>query len=331
MITVTFTPSPAAISENATLTVTDNAANSPQSVNLNGTGAVVTAMLSPASLNFGNQPVGQPTAPMSVFLSASTSIGLNISSIAITGPNAADFTQTNNCGASVPADSSCRIDVIFTPSIGGAESASLVVTDNAAPGMQTVALTDAGTGSAGFTLTPAPGAGTQITVRPGSTATFNIILTPSPGSSGTVIFNCSGNPPTTICAVTPPTAVLTGSTPIPLVVTLRTNCTTQILRKIPSGPIDLPFGLPSQIVVLWLASLAALGLVRRFTPKNRLARFAPALALVLSLVSLAGCGSSGTTAAVPGAPTTPPGLYTITVTATSGSVTQSIPLLVRVI
>ena len=93
---------------------------------------------------------------------------------------------------------------------------------------------------------------------------------------------------------------------------------------------NLPTGMPPQIIVVWLASLAALGLVRRFAPQTRIARMAPALAHLLLIVSCAGCGSSGSPA-IPGAPTTPPGLYTINVIATSGGVTQTIPLQVRVI
>jgi len=88
--------------------------------------------------------------------------------------------------------------------------------------------------------------------------------------------------------------------------------------------------MPPQIIAMWLASLAALGLVRRFAPQTRIACLAPALALLLLIVTCAGCGSSGSPA-IPGAPTTPPGLYTINVTATSGGISQTIPLMVRVI
>ena len=250
--------------------------------------------------------------------------------IAISGVSTGngDFSQTNTCGSSLAANSSCTIDVIFTPSTSGAESALLVVTDNAAPGTQSVALAGTGTGgTTNFTITPAPGTGTQVSVQPGSTATFTIVVTPTPGSSGPVTFTCGPPIPTTICAVSPSSAVLNGSTPITLVVTLRTNCTT---AEIPGGPMNLPTGMPPQIIVLWLASLAALGLVRRFAPQTRVARMAPALALLLLIVTCAGCGSSGSPA-IPGAPTTPPGLYTINVIATSGGVTQTFPLMVRVI
>ncbi|NDQ57478.1 MAG: choice-of-anchor D domain-containing protein [Acidipila sp.] len=327
-VTLTFTPTQSS-AENATLNFADNATPATQSVALSGTGtSPVTATLSPTSLNFGTATQGTPSAPMSVNLSASVSIGINVASIGFTGPNAADFSQTSNCLPTVPADSSCTINVIFTPSTSGAESALLVVTDNAAPGTQSVALTGTGTGgTTNFTITPAPGTGTQVSVQPGSTATFTIVVTPAPGSSGPVTFTCGPPIPTTICAVSPSSAVLNGSTPITLVVTLRTNCAT---AEIPGAPMNLPTGMPPQIIVLWLASLAALGLVRRFAPQTRLARLAPALALLLLIVTCAGCGSSASPA-IPGAPTTPPGLYTINVTATSGGVSQSIPLMVRVI
>ena len=56
-ISVTFTPA-ASGSRTASVSITDNASGSPQTVSLSGTGTAALASLSPTSLAFGNQSVG---------------------------------------------------------------------------------------------------------------------------------------------------------------------------------------------------------------------------------------------------------------------------------
>jgi hypothetical protein len=111
------------------------------------------AKLSPAGLAFGNETVGITTGPQVATLANIGNVPFSITSIQITGANSSDFAQTNNCPPSLGANSSCTINVTFTPTALGNDSASLVVTDTAPGGVQTVALT--GTGSA-FMVTVSP-------------------------------------------------------------------------------------------------------------------------------------------------------------------------------
>jgi uncharacterized repeat protein (TIGR03803 family) len=111
------------------------------------------AKLSPTSLAFGNETVGITTSPQVATLANIGNLPFNITSIQITGANSSDFAQTNNCPPSLGANSSCSINVTFTPTALGNDSASLVVADTAPGGVQTVALT--GTGSA-FMVTVSP-------------------------------------------------------------------------------------------------------------------------------------------------------------------------------
>jgi hypothetical protein len=97
--------------------------------------------LSPVSLSFGSQPVESSSSPQSVTLTNSGTGALTISSITAGG----DFMQTNNCGTSVAAGSSCTISVVFTATAIGTRSGTLTISDDAAGSPQTVPLSGSGT------------------------------------------------------------------------------------------------------------------------------------------------------------------------------------------
>jgi hypothetical protein len=145
-ISVTFTPS-ARGTRTAAVNLTDNAAGSPQSVSLSGTGTSTAAAdsLSPTSLAFGDQPAVMTSAPQTVTLTNTGSVALAITSFTITGANAGDFAETNTCGSSVATGANCTIAVLFTPSEAGARSAVLSIADNASGSPQTVGLSGTGT------------------------------------------------------------------------------------------------------------------------------------------------------------------------------------------
>ena len=139
-INVSFAPT-AIGSTSGTVSVTDNAAGSPQTVSLSGTGTSPSVGLSPGSLNFGNQLVGTTSQSKPVTLTNNGSASLTISSI-----SAGDsFSQTNNCGSALAAESSCTINVSFAPNAAGTENSTLSVTDDAEGSPQTVSLTGTGT------------------------------------------------------------------------------------------------------------------------------------------------------------------------------------------
>ncbi|HLZ43836.1 MAG TPA: FG-GAP-like repeat-containing protein [Candidatus Sulfotelmatobacter sp.] len=141
-LTVTFTPTKSG-SLTGSITITDNAPNSPQKVSLKGTGTDV--QLTPTSLNFGNQPVGTKSLPKKITLSNKASVAVSITGISITGTNAGDFAQTNTCGTSVAGGASCFITVTFTPSVTGKRSAAVSVSDNGGGSPQKVSLSGTGT------------------------------------------------------------------------------------------------------------------------------------------------------------------------------------------
>jgi len=140
----TFAPS-AAGARSASVVFTDNAAGSPQSLNLVGTGTAPVVGLSATTLTFGSQTVGASSPAQTVTLSNTGNAGLSIAGLAVTGTNAGDFAQTNTCANPVAAGGNCTISVTFTPTASGSRTASVSISDNASGSPQMVALS--GTGS----------------------------------------------------------------------------------------------------------------------------------------------------------------------------------------
>jgi hypothetical protein len=184
--------------DNSTLKVTSNAAGSPQTITLNGTGAAGAAAMefSPGNLTFNSQVVATASTAQFVQLfnnSASTVTG--ISAIAASGANASDFTiSSNSCTATLAASGECSFDVIFKPGATGVRTAAISITDSA--GTQTLAL-------AGFGVAASSSAVLYESVLqfPSETIGFT-----SPNQAAT--FQNTGNSPITISSV-----VLGGANP----------------------------------------------------------------------------------------------------------------------
>jgi fibronectin type 3 domain-containing protein len=113
-------------------------------------GSSPAASLSTNNLGFGSVAVGA-SSTVPVTLTNGGNLTLTVTGVAISGPQASDFSQTNNCITSLAPAASCTINVRFAPSNGGVRNASLSIADNAPGNPHLVALTGTGTG---FTVTP---------------------------------------------------------------------------------------------------------------------------------------------------------------------------------
>jgi sugar lactone lactonase YvrE len=85
--------------------------------------------LSAVALNFGNETVGQTTAPQIVTLQNSGLNDLSFTSIVAAG----DFAQTNTCPAQpavLAPTLSCQISITFTPTEKGVRHGTVTITDN---------------------------------------------------------------------------------------------------------------------------------------------------------------------------------------------------------
>jgi subtilase family serine protease len=138
-IKVTFTPTQVGTRTGA-LNITDNAAGSPQSVSLTGTGSVQ-ATLTPASATFAKTAVGATSAAKTFTLSNKQSVALTSISPSTTGEFAISATT---CGSSLAASSSCTISVVFKPTATGVQTGTLQVSDSAVGSPQVSNLTGTG-------------------------------------------------------------------------------------------------------------------------------------------------------------------------------------------
>jgi hypothetical protein len=125
-----------------TVTIHDSASSKPQFIELSGAGTVVE--LTPMSLSFGTQAVNTTSAPQQVELTNTDASALTISNVYVEGQNWTSFSQTNNCGSSVPAGGTCTLTVTFDPVKKGALKAALDVYDSGGGTFQRVTLSGTG-------------------------------------------------------------------------------------------------------------------------------------------------------------------------------------------
>ena len=127
---------------NAVLTVTDNAAGSPQTVRLYGTGTGAAAItLSATSLAFPTTTHGTTSALKGVTITDSGTGLVVFSSVALTGTNPSAFIALSSCGVELAPATSCYAWVAFAPATTGTFSANLTFTDSVTGSPQTVSLT----------------------------------------------------------------------------------------------------------------------------------------------------------------------------------------------
>lgn len=143
---VTFTPSAVGL-RLATLVVND-VGGAQQTVILTGEGlaATKTVNFSVSELTFASTPIGLSNSPIGfVEVQNTGNAAVNVTSVAIVGPNSQDFKVISNfCTPSIPASGYCAVDLSFVPTTTGLLHASLQITDDAQGGVQSLPLVGLG-------------------------------------------------------------------------------------------------------------------------------------------------------------------------------------------
>jgi FG-GAP-like repeat/Abnormal spindle-like microcephaly-assoc'd, ASPM-SPD-2-Hydin len=286
---------------------------------INTTVSAPVATFSPSSVTFPSQTVGSSSEQTPVTLTNTGAVALTVTSITVSGANANAFSQANNC-TKVQPNTKCTIKITFTPTVVGTASASVIVTDNASSGSQTIPLSGTGGAASTFVIAPVAGSPASDTIAAGHSASFNLAVTPSGSFNGTVDLACGVSPAVTLAptCVVPASVQLNAGTPAEMTLMVNTTASisagTVVHGNFPPGVI-----LVALTVLLFTSTLLLVVNGRRW----------PALAapiLALTLIPISGCGGSSSSSSSG----TPANTYKVTVTATSGSLVSKTTLTVIV-
>jgi hypothetical protein len=259
-----------------------------------------------ATLDFGTVVIPNTSAPQTITLTNNTSAAITFTSPVVQGnPTAAntDFKVTNTCSGSIPfgATNTCTVSVTFKPSVAGAETATLQLTDNDSTSPQAYTLKGASP-TPDFTLAVTPA--TQ-SVNDGSPATYTVTVTPTFGFSSAVALTCAEPSSLTLstCTLAPTSVTPAGGNPATSTATVTTTAMMLPPPSTPNPPISV-----RQIIPLLLALLLLFLLPKVQRLRTRLGM---ATAMIL-FIALAGCGNNNH-------PHTDKGTFTLTITGTSTS------------
>lgn len=141
----------------------------------NGTTAPLPAdpTVSPTVLSFGSIRVGELSAPQQVVVNNPATIAVAISSIVASS----GYSQSNDCGATLAAGASCRLQIRFAPiAVGPTIGTITLQTPN-----RSVSVALSGTGTAASVVTPAGGvtsvSPTRTAIASSAVSTFSALYT----------------------------------------------------------------------------------------------------------------------------------------------------------
>jgi hypothetical protein len=129
--------------KSALVSIRDSASTKPQVIQLFGSGTIVT--VAPTQINFPPTQKGTKSDPQTVTVNNEGTVPLNITTVAIGGKWANQYSQTNTCPAQLAPGASCTISVTFEPNAKGNWPANVSITDDGGGSPQTVTLTGRGT------------------------------------------------------------------------------------------------------------------------------------------------------------------------------------------
>jgi sugar lactone lactonase YvrE len=309
---VSFTP---IVSGNITGTVSlsDDAPGHPHIMNLKGQGYIgpvpsqlvfaTQFSIPPLNGNLGMVPVNAMDA------NGSLATGFNgVVTLQLQGP--AGFTsyraQVNASGGTATFDlSAVTLDVVGSYAITASSS-----------GLTSAQASFTVVGNPNFSISTSK---QSMTIGGDSTGTVNITVTPTDGFSGAIALSCSGLPVHSTCSFAPASLNADGSgTPLLSVLTVSTGVATVATAQHPGDPVLLATGTGIFSTGLLGLVFARMGRGSRDS-RNRRPRLIQLIVVgIILCAGLIGCGGLTGQARL-----TPPGSYTVTITAASIGVSHS--------
>jgi hypothetical protein len=179
--TVTFTPATSGSSAGSIL-VSSNAAGSPATISLSGTGMQPQVAASPTSATFSNVVVGNSNS-QPITLRNNGNMMLKFSNIVVTGAGMSVSGLT--ASTTIAAGGNMSFNALFTPTSTGAVSGSVTLNTNATPSAMTINLSGTGV-AAGRTLTANPASLSFGTVALNTSSSLTSTLTNTGNANITV-------------------------------------------------------------------------------------------------------------------------------------------------
>ena len=130
-MTATFTPALPFGPKSAILSISSNDLTKPTvNVKILGTASPPKISVRPFSVNLGTVLVDSTSLSKTVTVVNTGVSDLDITDISITGLNASEFDQTNDCTTPIPAGGFCTVTGTFAPTSMGSKSAVLSISSN---------------------------------------------------------------------------------------------------------------------------------------------------------------------------------------------------------
>ena len=274
-------------------------------------GAAGAAQVQPALLNFPTTGVGASSGAQTVTVTNTGSVTLVSFSLFVS--NGFQLSGTT-CSSTLAPGANCSISVTFNPASAGQANGNLTLASSSLAGNQQVPLS-----GMGFDFTLGLSGPTSQTVASGQTANFTVTLTPMNGSSGTFTFACGSLPANASCSFNPSSEQVSANATGSVTVQVATGRASASVRRpeVGWGAAPLLCGFVLLPIAIWR--------------KRRTLILLAVLAIVSGGASSCGGGAGGGGGSgAGGASNTPPGTYSVPVTATANGVSHQVALTLTV-
>lgn len=339
-INVTFKPMQTG-TQTGTLSISDDAAGSPQTVSLSGTGDISFTLTAKQN----SVTVLQGSGQAQFTLSASTSDGFT-GSIVLGCTNISPATCSFDPASISPGQSttltvgnlsavtSSSLDFTVTGTVAttnlSATTSTATSSSSSSTSGSTTATLPLSVEFADFTLAVSP---TDASIQAGGTASYTLTLTPANGFDLPVSLACTEAPKGATCSFSSSTVKMDSSSPAKVTLTVQTTAQSYVLPPpegwwAPTGPSNAPW-------LVLLSTLLAFMLVifraRKEMPSLRSALRSLSV-IVLVCLMFGGCGGGGgsTGTSTSSSNGTPAGTYTLTVSATAQSLNHKTAVKLKV-
>jgi hypothetical protein len=293
------------------LTVSSTAFATPVALPMSGTGGAAGAVqIQPALLNFSTTGVGTVSASQQLTIANTGTVALTDLALAV---SSGFQLAATTCTATLAPGATCTGTVVFAPTNVGQQSGNLTVSSSAL-----AANAQAPLSGMGFDFSVSVTGNSSQTVSSGQTARYTLELSPTNGSSGTFTFQCDSLPAHATCTFNPSSETITANTTGSVTVQISTGQAVASLKQtilphprvlpVAIGLMILPFALRKRRKTLLLISILAV------------------VALGAVSCSGGGGGSGGSAPPSQNSSNTPPGKYSVGVTATANGVSRKVTL-----